>query len=145
MANASEFIRQAAALPVRNGKVCLVTSSNGNRWVIPKGLIEPGETASATALREAWEEAGVVGVLNPEPLGSFFYQKWCGTCHVTVYLMQVTEVAQRWPEGDLRERSWLTCAGALGRIDEAALAAIVRLGLGKKPRRSDHLLVVGTP
>ncbi len=71
MANASEFIRQAAALPVRNGKVCLVTSSNGKRWVIPKGLIEPGQTAGETALQEAWEEAGLVGVLEPDPIGSF--------------------------------------------------------------------------
>jgi len=131
MANASEFIRQAAALPVRNGKVCLVTSSNGKRWVIPKGLIEPGQSAGETALQEAWEEAGLVGVLDPEPLGSFLYDKWCGTCHVIVFLMQVTEVAQNWPEGDFRQRSWVSPAGALERIDDAGLADIVRLALGK--------------
>lgn len=101
MANVSEFIRQAAALPVRNGKICIVTSSNGKRWVIPKGLIEPGQTAGETALQESWEEAGLTGVLEPEPLGSYLYDKCCGTCHVIVYLMQVTEVAQNWPENDL--------------------------------------------
>jgi 8-oxo-dGTP pyrophosphatase MutT (NUDIX family) len=134
MANASEFIRQAAALPVRNGKVCLVTSSNGKRWVIPKGLIEPGQTAGETALQEAWEEAGLVGLLDPEPVGSYVYEKWCGTCHVIVYLMQVTEVANNWPENDLRQRTWLSAAGALERIDDPGLADIVRIVLGKNQR-----------
>jgi 8-oxo-dGTP pyrophosphatase MutT (NUDIX family) len=127
MANASEFIRQAAALPVRNEKICLVTSSNGKRWVIPKGLIEPGQVASETALQEAWEEAGLVGTIEPDPIGSFLYDKWCGTCHVIVFLMQVTDVAHDWPESDLRQRSWLTAAGALERIEDLGLADIVRL------------------
>jgi 8-oxo-dGTP pyrophosphatase MutT (NUDIX family) len=134
MANASEFIRQAAALPVRNGKVCLVTSSNGKRWVIPKGVIESGQVAGETALQEAWEEAGLVGTLTQEPLGSFLYDKWCGTCHVIVFLLQVTEVAQNWPETDLRQRLWLTPAGALERIDDPGLADIVRMALGKNQR-----------
>ena len=134
MAIASEFIRQAAALPVRNGKICLVTSSNGKRWVIPKGLIEPGQSASETALQEAWEEAGLAGVLDQEPLGSFLYDKWCGTCHVVVFLLHVTEVAQNWPEGDMRRRSWLSVPGALERIEDPGLAEIVRLALGKNRR-----------
>jgi 8-oxo-dGTP pyrophosphatase MutT (NUDIX family) len=131
MANASEFIRQAAALPVRNGKICLVTSSNGKRWVIPKGLIDPGQTAAESALQEAWEEAGLVGLLEQEPLGSFLYEKWCGTCHVVVFLMQVTDVASSWPERELRQRVWLSPAGALARIDDPGLADIVRLALEK--------------
>ena len=134
MANASEPIRQAAALPVRNGKVCLVTSSNGKRWVVPKGLIEPGQTAGETALQEAWEEAGLVGLIGQEPLGSFLYEKWCGTCHVIVFLMQVTEVSQNWPEGELRQRTWLSPAAALERIDDPGLADIIRLALGKHLR-----------
>jgi 8-oxo-dGTP pyrophosphatase MutT (NUDIX family) len=134
MANTSEYIRQAAALPIRNGRVCLVTSSNRKRWVIPKGLIEPGQTAGETALQEAWEEAGLVGLLDAEPLGTYLYEKWSGTCHVLVYLMQVTEVAQNWPEGDLRQRSWVSTAGALERLDDPGLSDIVRLVLGKNQR-----------
>src|ERR1700704_2599738 len=113
-----QWVRQAAAIPIYDGKVCLVTSSSGRRWVIPKGVIEPGQTAGETALQEAWEEAGLAGLIDQEPIGSFLYQKWCGTCHVIVYLMQVTEVAASWPEGELRQRSWLTTAGALERIDD---------------------------
>ena len=129
MAETASFIRQAAALPVRNGRVCLVTSSNGKRWVIPKGLIDPGQTAGETALQEAWEEAGLVGVLQTDPLGSYLYDKWCGTCHVTVFLMQVTGAAPDFPERDLRQRTWLTPASALERIEDPGLADILRQAL----------------
>ena len=74
MASAPDWLPQAAAVPVRTGKVCLVTSSSGRRWVVPKGMMEPGKTASEIALQEAWEEAGLVGVLQPEPLGSYLYE-----------------------------------------------------------------------
>ncbi len=126
MANPESYVRQAAALPVRNGRICLVTSSNGKRWVLPKGLIEPGQTAGETALQEAWEEAGLVGSLQAEPLGSFLYEKWCGVCHVTVFAMDVSEMAQHWPERTFRQRVWVTPAGAMSRIEESGLIEIIR-------------------
>jgi 8-oxo-dGTP pyrophosphatase MutT (NUDIX family) len=126
MANPDSYVRQAAALPLRNGRVCLITSSNGKRWVIPKGLIEPGQTAGETALQEAWEEAGLVGALQPEPIGSYVYEKWCGVCHVTVYAMEVTQMAQDWPERSERQRIWVTPPGALQRIDDSGLNDCLR-------------------
>src|SRR3954470_6458354 len=125
MANHEPYVRQAAALPLRNGRVCLVTSSNGKRWVIPKGLIEPGQTAGETALQEAWEEAGLTGLLRPEPIGSYLYEKWCGVCHVTVFAMEVTHMAQDWPERSLRQRLWLTPAGVLKRVEDPGLHAVL--------------------
>lgn len=127
MANAPGFIRQAAALPLKDGRVCLVTSSNGKRWVIPKGLIDPGQTAGETALQEAWEEAGLVGALRPEPLGSYLYEKWGGICHVTVFFMEVTEVAQEWPERLQRQRAWVSPFDALDRIQDQGLIDLLRL------------------
>src|SRR5262249_26642719 len=125
----ADFIRQAAAIPVRAGRVCLVTSSNGKRWVIPKGLIDPGHTAAEGALQEAWEEAGLVGVLSREPVGSYLYEKWGGTCHVTVFVMQVTEVADNWPERDVRQRCWVSVAEALQRLDDRGLREVVKAAL----------------
>ena len=135
MAEADSYVRQAAALPIRNGRICLVTSSNGKRWVIPKGLIEPGQTAGETALQEAWEEAGLVGVLRAEPLGSFLYEKWCGVCHVTVFAMEVNEMAQDWPERAVRQRNWVAPSVAVQRIDDVGLADIVRQTFGVKAGR----------
>jgi hypothetical protein len=51
MATAADYVLQAGVIAVRSGKICLVTSSNGKRWVIPKGVIEPGQTAGETALQ----------------------------------------------------------------------------------------------
>ena len=120
------FIRQAAAIPVRNGRLCLVTSRSAKRWIIPKGLIEPGQTAAEAALQEAWEEAGLVGRLNPKPVGSFQYAKYGGTCHVLVFVLHVTEVASVWPEQEFRTRAWLTPEGALRRIDDPGLSDVLR-------------------
>lgn len=119
-------IRQAAAIPLRDGKLCLVTSSSGKRWVIPKGCIEPGATAGEIALQEAWEEAGLVGVLGREPSGSYLYEKLGSSYHVTVFLMRVTEAAENWPEMSLRQRAWLKPTQALARLDDAGLQAILR-------------------
>jgi len=118
-------IRQAAALPVRDGDICLVTSRNGKRWVAPKGCMEPGKTAGEIALQEAWEEAGLVGVLEPEPIGSYFYQKDGLTCHVIVFLMEVTSESAVWPEQSFRQRRWLSAAKAAERVADPGLRALI--------------------
>ena len=131
MAIASGTLQQAAAIPLWRGKVCLVTSRSGKRWVIPKGCLETGKTAGEIALQEAWEEAGLVGVLQPDPVGSYLYDKNGITCHVLVYLLQVTEVSDDFPEQSLREREWVSPAEAFTRIEERGLRDIVRGALRK--------------
>jgi 8-oxo-dGTP pyrophosphatase MutT (NUDIX family) len=138
MAHSSAVLRQAAAIPVRSGRVCLVLSSSGKRWVVPKGRIEDGQTAGETALQEAWEEAGLVGSLRPEPVGSYRYRK-CGIIHhVTVFLMQVTEVTDVWPESRLRLRRWLRPDSALARVEEPSLRKL--LGKVLKTEASESLI-----
>jgi 8-oxo-dGTP pyrophosphatase MutT (NUDIX family) len=125
MATATDTMRQAAAIPMRGEKICLVTSSNGKRWVVPKGLIEPGHGAAETALAEAWEEAGLVGMLWPEPIGSYLYSKLGRTYHVIVYILRVTEIADDWPEKGLRQRSWVGVDRALEQLDDPGLRDLV--------------------
>jgi 8-oxo-dGTP pyrophosphatase MutT (NUDIX family) len=120
-------IRQAAALPLRRGRVCLITSRNGKRWIIPKGWIEPGQSAGETALQEAWEEAGLVGALEREPIGTYLYEKDGQQFHVTVFVMKVTSVEQDWPERNFRERSWVNPVGFFDRIEDQGLAEVVRM------------------
>ena len=104
----------------------MVSSRSGKRWVVPKGCMEPGKTAAEIALQEAWEEAGLVGVLQLEPVGTYLYEKAGLLCHVTVFLMNVTDTAERWPEHQLRERCWLPIAQALRRLDDAGLRELIR-------------------
>jgi len=118
-------ILQAAAIPILNNRICLVTSTSGKRWVIPKGCLEPGKTRSEIALQEAWEEAGLRGFLNPDPVGRYSYEKLGSTHRVTVFLMEVTAVAKDWPERHLRRRSWLRLARALARITDDGLRGLL--------------------
>ena len=125
-------LRQAAALPVMDGEVCLVSSRNGKRWVAPKGCLEPGKTAAEIALQEAWEEAGLTGALDPDPIGSYFYEKDGVTCHVLVFLMHATGQAPDWPERSFRERRWLTPAKAALRVADRGLRALIEGAVGAK-------------
>jgi 8-oxo-dGTP pyrophosphatase MutT (NUDIX family) len=52
--SASVAIRDA------NGRVLLARHVEGNRWLLPGGGVEPGETPADAAVREAWEETGLV-------------------------------------------------------------------------------------
>jgi 8-oxo-dGTP pyrophosphatase MutT (NUDIX family) len=126
MAGQLGLIRQAAVAPVRAGQVCLVTSRSGKRWVVPKGSIEPGRYAGEVALQEAWEEAGLVGLLYQEPLGSYLYEKDGSVCHVIVFRMTVTGTVDSYPETGLRQRVWLPPSQAASRVEDAGLRDILR-------------------
>jgi 8-oxo-dGTP pyrophosphatase MutT (NUDIX family) len=126
MPNSPNVIQQAGVIALNGERICVVSSRGGKRWVVPKGCLEPNRTAAEIALQEAWEEAGLAGVLQPDPLGSYLYEKSGFTCHVTVFLMNVTDVAERWPERNQRQRCWLELAEALQRIDDAGLRELIR-------------------
>lgn len=123
------WYRQSGAIPVREGdgdlEVLLVTSLKSNRWIIPKGIVEPGMSAGESALEEAWEEAGVRGSLRSSPAGSYRYGKWGGTCTVEVFVLDVEEVLDGWPEGDARERKWFPREEAAARVREEELRRII--------------------
>lgn len=126
MAVQAGLVRQAAVVPVRNGQVCLVSSRSGKRWVVPKGSIEPGKSAGEIGLQEAWEEAGLVGLLHQEPLGSYVYEKDGMVCHVIVFLMNVTGVMDSYPESGMRQRVWIGLGQSQTRIEDPGLREILR-------------------
>jgi len=126
MASLSGVVRQAAVIPFLNDKVCLVLARSGKRWVIPKGCLEPGKSAGEIGLQEAWEEAGLSGILNPEPAGSYTYEKDGRKYHVMVFYMNVTQVAEKWPEASWRERCWVSFPQAAKAVEETGLQEIFR-------------------
>jgi 8-oxo-dGTP pyrophosphatase MutT (NUDIX family) len=126
MARTHTLVPQAAALAVREGQLCLVTSSGGKRWVVPKGRLKPGQSLTEVALQEAWEEAGLVGIIGREPVGAYVYRKAGADHHVTVYLMAVTGAARDWPERRRRRRRWVRPDKAVPRLAEGGLRAIIR-------------------
>ena len=70
--------------------------------------------------------AGLVGALDPEPCGSYVYEKLGRTHHVLVYRMAVTEAHDAYPEAAARQRAWLTADEAIDRVDEPGLRGLLR-------------------
>jgi 8-oxo-dGTP pyrophosphatase MutT (NUDIX family) len=126
MATRTDSVRQAGVLPIRDGQICLVTSRSGKRWVVPKGNVSPGKTAGETALLEAWEEAGLVGVLEPEPLGSYLYEKDARLFHVIIFVLKVTDLTDDFPERGSRERVWVQPPQALLQVEDHGLRELIR-------------------
>ena len=129
---------QAGAVPYRerDGEIefCLITSSSKKKWCFPKGIIDPGETPTETAVKEAFEEAGLSGEICGDPLGDYQFRKWGRSLNVLMMLMRVSDAADAWDESHLRERRWVDLEAASQLLDRATLrtfvdAAASRLGL----------------
>lgn len=122
------YYTQSAVIPYRRRdgrlELLLVTSRKRKRWVLPKGIVEPGMSAAESAAKEALEEAGIRGRVSVEPVGRYEYRKWGGTCTVEVFTMEVEEVLDHWPE-EFRGREWMTPREAAGRVEEPALEALL--------------------
>ena len=107
------YYTQSAVIPYRMNQghleILVISSRKRKHFVVPKGIKEPDLTPQASAAKEAWEEAGVEGRVDAEPIGTYAYEKWGGTCKVTVYPMEVTrEAAEEEWEERYRGRHWLT-------------------------------------
>ena len=122
---------QVAALCYRGAgddrEYLLITSRETKRWIIPKGWPIRGLKSNETALQEAWEEAGVrKGVVSSKPIGTYTYQKrqstgWAFPIETLVYSVEVTDMADTYPEKDERTRKWVTAAEAANMVDEEEL------------------------
>ena len=125
----SWIYRQSAVVPYRwNGEeleVLVISSSGGKRWVVPKGIVEPGMSPAGSAAVEAWEEAGVYGEVGETPIGNYRYRKWGGTCVVDVYPFRVREELAEWPERSKRRRRWLPVGEAAQTVSRTKLRRMI--------------------
>jgi 8-oxo-dGTP pyrophosphatase MutT (NUDIX family) len=82
--SAPRFLR--FALPLQVAAICyrrressieflLVNTNGGNKWTFPKGAPEPSLSHSQAAEREAWEEAGVHGHIEPRHFHLYIHSK----------------------------------------------------------------------
>ena len=131
----TEIRSQFAALCYRlhsDGKwdILLVTSRRRGRWVLPKGWPVDGVTPSETAMREAFEEAGVVGEPGASCIAHYSYQKVLEDdsivpCVVAVFPVEVSHLRNSFPESEMRERAWFSPAEAAAKVIESELQSII--------------------
>lgn len=114
----------------------LLIQDSKNRWTIPKGHIEPGETAKQTAVREIGEESGLKEVEVLSWLGKihFKYRRAEKLVLMTtqVYLVQSLDKNERptkekWMNG-IR---WFTFSEALDAIEYADIEKLMLIAKRK--------------
>jgi phosphohistidine phosphatase len=124
------YYQQASVLPYRiseEGKIefLLIRSRKQKKWILPKGIQDPGKTARETAVIEAREEAGVEGEIADNPIMTYEYNKWGGTCTVQVFPLRVTNILpeEEWEER-YRGRKWVKAKTAIKRIQQKSLKTL---------------------
>lgn len=126
-------VQQCAVIAYRHRKqrlqIALVTSLETRRWVLPKGNIERGLSARASASMEAYEEAGLEGDVAKNRIGTYEYEKsevkGGGLRQVSVFPMVVSRIRRDWPEKSVRRRKWMTIDDAVSAVDERDLKDLI--------------------
>ena len=135
MAATNPILNQAGVIAYRipDGKVrvLLVTSRDTGRWIIPKGNIKAGEMPCKAAENEAYEEAGVKGIIiGSSPLGMYTYFKKLDSgqaraATVEVYLLRVKDRLKKWPERNERKLSWVSTKEAVALVEEPGIVPLL--------------------
>eukprot|EP00128_Syssomonas_multiformis_P002996 Colp12_sorted_trinity150504_noHs@17095 len=99
-----------------------------NEWILPKGGWENDETAEESAKREAMEEAGVIGEVV-QFLGEFDLK--LGKTRMHAFELKVSEVLDKWPEMDERERRWVCFEEAASLCQRPAMLQALQAFLGR--------------
>jgi 8-oxo-dGTP pyrophosphatase MutT (NUDIX family) len=126
--------RQVAALPWRGEgealRLLLVSSRETRRWVIPKGWPMKDKPDFAAAAQEAYEEAGLDGVIAEQPVGDYEYLKRLKSgaarlVKVDVFPLKVTGEHATWPEKGQRTLRWMEPVEAALAVQEPQLRDLI--------------------
>lgn len=127
----SLLAEQAGAICYRktSDEVLLVTRRGGDRWGIPKGNIEAGESSAQAAEREAFEEAGIRGACTAQPIGRYHYRKDAGDTiySVLVHVLDVQLALTEFPEKNQRLSQWVSIGGAVDAVYQPELKALFQV------------------
>ncbi|XP_062198217.1 nudix hydrolase 13, mitochondrial-like [Phragmites australis] len=97
-------------------QVLMISTPKRSDLIFPKGGWEDDESMDEAACREAFEEAGVKGIISTTSLGEWIFkskskQNSCslqGACKGFIFALQVTELLESWPEQVTHGRRWVS-------------------------------------
>ena len=129
---------------VPDGKVFLLHQADEDRWCLPKGHVDPGESLASAALREVREEAGFEHVELEEELREvayrFYHPRRALNIHKTVvYFLGRTSERTARLESTFDRSEWVDPAEAVRRAqystDREVLEAARQHGAEPSPGR----------
>lgn len=128
--------QQYGVLPWRIGRqgnlrILLITDRDGRDWGVPKGSPAQGRVPFMSAALDAFEEAGVIGDIDPRPLTDYGYSRLADdgsrlACRVTLFAMRVRGTLLQWKERNERQRRWFDAREAADRLANIELAGFIR-------------------
>ncbi|MBI9102577.1 MAG: hypothetical protein JEY99_09190 [Spirochaetales bacterium] len=99
---------QSGVIPYRIVKdkpyLYLITSVSKGRWIVPKGVLEDELSQTESAIMEAYEEAGLIGIVSGKIFDTYSSEKWGRVTKINLYPMKVLEAVSDWPEKEIRRR-----------------------------------------
>ena len=126
--------RAAKSLPLQVAAICyrrrgsaieflLVNTNGGNKWTFPKGSTDPRLSHSQAAEREAAEEAGAIGTIEPRHFHLYLHSKgvfWqpggVQEFVVKAFLMEIHQM--RRPDESNRKPTWVSPDDAKRRLSK---------------------------
>lgn len=126
--------RQFGAIPYRRTadglEFLLITSRRTGRWIFPKGGRIGWLSPAACAAQEAYEEAGVEGVVAAGPVGTYRGSKQRPEgeigIEVELYPLEVEVELDDWPERGERRRRWAGLEETCQLVSDPGLEELVR-------------------
>jgi 8-oxo-dGTP pyrophosphatase MutT (NUDIX family) len=131
---------QAGAIVYRTDdgmRILLVRDSSGKAWVFPKGHLKHKEPLSDAALREAQEEAGVVGRVVSTLHPPLEFSSKDEDVRVHYFLVERTGSKDK---HEPREQVWLPPADALERVTHQDARRLLGLALFDIERETGQLI-----
>jgi len=112
--------RSAGGLVMRGEEVLLIAIAGGQRWQLPKGHVEAGESAEQAAVREVREETGVTGrpVASLPTIEYWFVQAGQRVHkHVHYYLLDYESGSETdFDPSEVSSAEWFSWDDALARL-----------------------------
>jgi 8-oxo-dGTP pyrophosphatase MutT (NUDIX family) len=128
-ANTATILQEGGVLPCHASDealwIMLIRSTLDDIWDVPKGILKSGQNHAECAATEALDQAGLVGALQPDPFGVFYYAEFGRNFEVTMFIQDVESVYDHWENEDLFFRRWCTIEEAVEKLVHPDLCEMV--------------------